>query len=75
VVAPFFLREPGLLFDSGVARSRRGRHVRPHAVAGVDQSHDRAAANFLKDVNASGTLSLADKAITKANLTTALPPP
>jgi hypothetical protein len=33
------------------------------------------AANFLKDVNASGTLSLADKAIANANLTQALPTP
>jgi hypothetical protein len=32
-------------------------------------------ANYLKDVNASGTLTLADKAITNANLTKALPPP
>jgi len=34
-----------------------------------------AAFNFLKDVNASGTLSLADKGITNANLAKALPPP
>ena len=33
------------------------------------------AANFLKDVNASGTLSVADKAIANANLTRALPAP
>ncbi len=33
------------------------------------------AANYLKDVNASGTLTLADKAITNANLTRALPSP
>ena len=33
------------------------------------------ATNFLKDVNASGTLSVADKAITNANLTRALPAP
>jgi hypothetical protein len=33
------------------------------------------AANYLKDVNASGTLSLADKGITNANLTKALPAP
>jgi hypothetical protein len=33
------------------------------------------ATNFLKDVNASGTLSVADKAITNANLTRALPTP
>ena len=33
------------------------------------------AANYLKDVNANGTLSLADKAITNANLTKALPAP
>jgi hypothetical protein len=33
------------------------------------------AANYLKDVNASGTLSIADKAITNANLATALPAP
>ena len=35
----------------------------------------RTTANFLKDVNASGTLTLADKGLTNANLTTALPPP
>jgi hypothetical protein len=34
-----------------------------------------SAANFLKDVNVSGTLSLADKGITNANLTHSLPPP
>jgi hypothetical protein len=33
------------------------------------------AANYLKDVNVSGTLSLADKGITNAVLTTALPAP
>ena len=33
------------------------------------------AANFLKDVNVSGTISLADKAATNANLTRALPTP
>jgi hypothetical protein len=33
------------------------------------------SANFLKDVNASGTLSVADKAITNANLTRNLPAP
>ena len=33
------------------------------------------AANYLKDVNASGTLTLADKGITNANLTKALPAP
>jgi hypothetical protein len=33
------------------------------------------AANFLKDVNASGTLSLADKGIANANLAKALPAP
>jgi hypothetical protein len=33
------------------------------------------AANFLKDINASGTLSLADKAIAIFSLTTALPAP
>jgi hypothetical protein len=33
------------------------------------------AANFLRDVNASGTLSLADKGLTNAVLATALPPP
>jgi hypothetical protein len=34
-----------------------------------------SAANFLKDVNASGTLSLADKGLTNQQLTKALPPP
>ncbi len=33
------------------------------------------AANYLKDVNVSGTLSLADKVITNSSLTHALPPP
>jgi hypothetical protein len=33
------------------------------------------SANFLKDVNASGTLSVADKAVTTTNLTRALPAP
>jgi hypothetical protein len=33
------------------------------------------ASNYLKDVNASGTLSLADMSITNANLTRALPAP
>jgi hypothetical protein len=33
------------------------------------------AANFMKDVNVSGTLTLADKGITNANLTRALPAP
>lgn len=33
------------------------------------------AANFLKDVNASGTLSLADKGLTNVQLTTGLPAP
>jgi hypothetical protein len=33
------------------------------------------ASNFLKDVNASGTLSVADRAIVNANLTRALPAP
>jgi hypothetical protein len=33
------------------------------------------AANYLKDINASGTLSLADKAIANASLATALPAP
>jgi hypothetical protein len=32
-------------------------------------------ANYLKDVNASGTLSLADKGITNTQITRALPPP
>jgi hypothetical protein len=32
------------------------------------------AANYLKDVNASGTLTLADKGITNANLNKAIPP-
>jgi hypothetical protein len=34
-----------------------------------------SAANYLKDVNASGTLTLTDKAITNTNLTKALPVP
>ena len=34
-----------------------------------------SAANYLRDVNASGTLTLADKALANAKLTTALPPP
>ena len=34
-----------------------------------------SAANYLKDVNASGTLTLTDKAIANANLTKALPVP
>jgi hypothetical protein len=33
------------------------------------------ATNFTKDVNASGTLTVADKGITNANLAKALPPP
>jgi hypothetical protein len=33
------------------------------------------AANFLKDVNASGVLTVADKGITNAMLTRSLPPP
>jgi hypothetical protein len=33
------------------------------------------AANYLKDVNASGTLTVGDKGITNANLTRALPTP
>jgi hypothetical protein len=33
------------------------------------------AANFPKDVNASGTITVADKGITNANLATALPAP
>ena len=33
------------------------------------------AANYLKDVNASGTLSVADKGITNTQITKALPPP
>jgi hypothetical protein len=33
------------------------------------------AANYLKDVNASGTLTVGDKGITNANLTTSLPAP
>lgn len=31
--------------------------------------------NFLKDVNASGTLTVADKGLTNSNLTRALPAP
>ena len=38
-------------------------------------AHLVSAANFLADVNASGTLSLADEGITNANLTKALPTP
>ena len=34
-----------------------------------------ATTNYLMDVNASGTITLADKAIANANLTMALPPP
>ena len=33
------------------------------------------AANYLKDVNASGTLTLADKALVNSSLTHALGPP
>jgi hypothetical protein len=33
------------------------------------------AANYLKDVNATGTLTVADKGITNANLAKALPAP
>jgi hypothetical protein len=33
------------------------------------------AANFLKDVNANGVVTVADKGITNANLTKALPAP
>ena len=33
------------------------------------------AANYLKDVNASGTLTVADKGMTNGNLTKALPAP
>ena len=33
------------------------------------------AANYLKDLNASGTLSVADKGIANTNLTVALPAP
>jgi len=33
------------------------------------------SANYLKDVNASGTLSLADKGITNTQVTKALPAP
>jgi hypothetical protein len=38
-------------------------------------AHSVTVLNYLKDINASGTLSIADKAIANANLPTALPAP
>jgi hypothetical protein len=38
-------------------------------------AHPVTAANYLMDVNASGTMTLADKGITEANLTRVLPAP
>jgi hypothetical protein len=69
---------------SGVARAGflRGDVSQNRVVSLADVAQVNAqlaqlvtAANFLKDVNASGTLSLADKAIANANLTRALPTP
>ncbi len=45
------------------------------AIVNTQLAQAVTASNFLKDVNASGTLSVADKAITNANLTKALPAP
>ncbi len=45
------------------------------ALVNVQLAQTVTSANFLKDVNASGTLTVADKAIANANLTKSLPAP
>ncbi len=60
-LGPFRLDFEATLTDLGLVNAQLAQPV--------------TAANFLKDVNASGTLSLADKGITNANLTKALAAP
>jgi hypothetical protein len=45
------------------------------ALVNTQLSQLTTPANYLKDVNASGTISVADKGLTNANLSQGLPPP
>jgi hypothetical protein len=59
---------------TGVTSTTSGNEVIV-SLSGVVSQNYVTAANFIKDVNATGTLTVADKGVTNANLTRALPPP
>jgi hypothetical protein len=62
-------------FLAGDASQNRVVTLADVAVVNSQLAQAVTVSNFLKDINASGTLSVADKAITNANLTKALPAP
>jgi hypothetical protein len=62
-------------FLQGDVNQSRVVSIADLAFVNAQLSQTLTAANFLKDVNVSGTLTLADKGLTNVNLTKALPPP
>lgn len=67
------MRSPGFLVAD--VNQNRVVSLADLGLVNAPLSQPVTAANFLKEVNASGTLTLADKGITSASLTKALPPP
>ena len=63
----------GLLF--GDVNQSRAVSIADLGLVNQQLAQPVTAANYLKDINVTGTLTLADKGITNANLTHALPPP
>jgi hypothetical protein len=61
--------------DSWSRRIRTAITVADVGLVNLQLAQPVTAANFLKDVNASGTLTVADKALATGNLTKALPAP
>ena len=62
-------------FLAGDVNQNRVVSLADLALVSVQLAQPVTASNFLKDVNASGALTLADKGITNTNLTKALPAP
>jgi hypothetical protein len=68
-------RSPRLEASLPEGRQNRVVTVADLGLANAQLAQAVTAANYLKDVNASGTLTLADKGIINANLTRGLPAP
>ena len=74
-------RTPAHVAESNLMAAKLGvRQIEAGSLSDLGQVNAQVAqfvtgANYLKDVNVSGTLSLADKGIANAQLTRALPAP
>lgn len=62
-------------FLGGDANQSRAVTVADIGLVNAQLAQPVTAANFLRDINASGTLTVADKALANASATRALPPP